>query len=198
MPRKPIDYSNTHFYRIVCKDLEITDCYVGHTTDFTKRKNKHKSVCSNEKDTNFNLPVYQFIRMNGGWKNWDMVLIETKQCESSLEAKRHERCFIEKLKASLNQIQPLKTEEERKEYKHNWHYQNRDRLCSEKKEKYQQDREEIIAKNRKYYQDNIEERRETRNRKCNCECGDIYTYANKKRHERSNKHQEYLKSLVID
>ena len=45
MPRKPIDYSKTISYKIVCNDLSITDCYVGHTTDFTKRKSHHKSDC---------------------------------------------------------------------------------------------------------------------------------------------------------
>ena len=127
-----------------------------------------------------------------------MVLIETKQCENALEAKRNERCFIEKLEASLNQKQPVRTEEEHKEYKHNWHYENRDRLCSEKKAKYQHDRDEIIAKNKTHYQNNIDELRKIQNRKCNCECGDIYTYANKRRHERSNKHQTYQHILKQD
>ena len=42
MPRKPIDYSNTHFYKIVCKDLGIKELYVGHTTNFKNRKLDHK------------------------------------------------------------------------------------------------------------------------------------------------------------
>ena len=35
-------------YKIVCNDLSITDCYVGHTTDFVKRKCNHKIICNNE------------------------------------------------------------------------------------------------------------------------------------------------------
>ena len=50
MPRKPIDYSNTYFYKIVCRDLNTKDCYVGHTTDFTKRKSQHKHACCKEND----------------------------------------------------------------------------------------------------------------------------------------------------
>ena len=76
MPRKDIDYSNTIIYRIVCKDTSITDCYVGHTTNFINRKNGHKTKCNNEKDKNYNLNVYQFIRDNGNWENWDMIEIE--------------------------------------------------------------------------------------------------------------------------
>ena len=32
MPRKVVDYSKTVIYKIVCKDLNITELYVGHTT----------------------------------------------------------------------------------------------------------------------------------------------------------------------
>ena len=32
MPRIAMDYNKTIMYRIVCNDLEIKDCYVGHTT----------------------------------------------------------------------------------------------------------------------------------------------------------------------
>ncbi len=49
MPKTKIDYSKTIIYRIVCKDLSITECYVGHTTNFTKRKCQHKNDCNNEK-----------------------------------------------------------------------------------------------------------------------------------------------------
>jgi hypothetical protein len=35
MPKKPIDYSKTHFYKIVCNDTNIKPCYVGHTTEET-------------------------------------------------------------------------------------------------------------------------------------------------------------------
>ena len=39
MPRNKLEYSNTHFYKIACKDLDIQDFYLGHTTDFRTRKN---------------------------------------------------------------------------------------------------------------------------------------------------------------
>ena len=108
MPRKPIDYSKTHFYKIVCKDTSITDCYVGHTTDFTKRKRQHKSCCLNENDSHYNVFLYDFIRKNGNWNNWDMVLIKTIKCENGLEARSIERKYYEELKASLNKDTPTK------------------------------------------------------------------------------------------
>jgi hypothetical protein len=36
MPCKPVDYSRTLMYKLVCNDLNITDVYTGHTTDFTE------------------------------------------------------------------------------------------------------------------------------------------------------------------
>ena len=45
MPRKEINYLNTIIYKFVCNDLNIKDTYVGHTTDFIKRKATHKSHC---------------------------------------------------------------------------------------------------------------------------------------------------------
>ena len=47
MPKNDIDYLKTIIYKIVCKDLNITDFYVGHTTNFIKRKATHKTACNN-------------------------------------------------------------------------------------------------------------------------------------------------------
>ena len=49
MPKTPMDYSKTIIYKIVCNDLSIKECYVGHTTDMTKRKCSHKYSCNNMK-----------------------------------------------------------------------------------------------------------------------------------------------------
>ena len=63
------------------------------------------------------MPAYQFIRENGGWDNWQMVLINTGNCEYSLEAKKRERENIENLNASLNRVRPFITTEEAREKK---------------------------------------------------------------------------------
>ena len=108
-----MDYSNTHFYKIVCKDLQIEKCYVGHTTNFTKRKNTHKYNCNNISNKNSNAYLYQFMRENGGFNNFEMVLLETLDCNSRLEALRKERQYIEELNATLNQIRPHATDDDR-------------------------------------------------------------------------------------
>ena len=44
MPKENIDYSNTIIYKIRCKDINVSDIYIGHTTNFVKRKNQHKTL----------------------------------------------------------------------------------------------------------------------------------------------------------
>jgi hypothetical protein len=48
MPKENIDYSKTIIYKIVCKDVNIKDCYVGSTTNFTNRKGQHKNIAIND------------------------------------------------------------------------------------------------------------------------------------------------------
>ena len=160
MPKHSIDYSNTHFYRIVCGDLKITECYVGHTTDFRVRKNAHKSQCSNTSSTCFNYPVYQFIRENGGWSNWDMVLIAKHSCEDKLVATMKERYYIEQFNASLNAVIPSRGVKERNILRKDEITKNNKQYYNIKKETFQANKrqyndqhiQEITEYNHKYYQ----------------------------------------------
>ena len=112
--RCKINFSTTHFYKIVCRDFNTFDIYVGHTTDFITRKNCHKQVCNNPSSKNDNLPFYKFIRDNQGWDNFDMILIETQCLNSSLEAIKIEMELIEELKPSLIKLIPFRTDEEKR------------------------------------------------------------------------------------
>jgi predicted GIY-YIG superfamily endonuclease len=67
MPKTPTDFSRCIIYKIVCFDTNITDCYVGHTTDFIRRKSQHKSRYNNPNNKEYNKKVYQFIRSHGDW-----------------------------------------------------------------------------------------------------------------------------------
>jgi hypothetical protein len=121
MPRTKINYSNTIIYKICCKNLNIIELYVGHTTDMRRRKNSHKSNCNNEKTKDYNLNVYQFIRNNGGWDNWDMIEIERFEAIDGNDARKKERYYIETLKATLNITIPTQTIKE-------WHEENKENI----------------------------------------------------------------------
>jgi hypothetical protein len=106
MPKNLIDYSNTIIYKICCKDKTVKELYVGHTTNFVKRKNMHKAACNNETNPQYNSLLYKKIRENGGWDNWEMIEIEICSCENSTEARIKEQYYYEELKAKLNSISP--------------------------------------------------------------------------------------------
>ena len=149
--------------------------YIGHTTDLRKRRNSHKQRCMMESCSQYNYKVYKFIRCHGGWGNWEVILIETRTCESSLDACKHERFLIETNKASLNGNIPTRSMSEwwndrpeekkvqRDEYKHNWYMDNKTRIQA------------------------------YRNGSVMCEhCGSTYTVANKSRHEKTQKHKQLV------
>ena len=103
MPRKPINYSKTVIYKIVCNDLNIKYCYVGSTTDFSDRKSSHKVRCTNPNNAKHNIYIYRFIRENGGWQNWSMIEVERyDKCIDNNDKLKRERYWMEKLNASLN------------------------------------------------------------------------------------------------
>ena len=204
MPRKPIDYSNTHFYKIVCKDMNINSLYVGHTTDFTARKYNHKKQCINPSDKFHNRFVYQTIRENGNWNNWDMVELETRFCESSLEARRIERDYIEQLNADLNVVKrPIVSLDERRQYKKEWESENKEHIQEQKRLYHLENREKFCEKVKKWRQENPDRRKEqakTYREKhkeklrqvIECPCGNSFSHNHKARHLKSQKHQEYL------
>ena len=171
------DYSNTIIYKIVCDDLNVKDCYVGHTINMTKRKCWHKSSCNNEKNKNHNLKIYQIIRQNGGWGNWSMLLIETFPCKDKHEARKRERELYEELDAKMNMVRPYRTHEEHKEYDIQY------------KKKYRQEHlAEIKEKSKLYNQEHKAEIKEKLKEKSKCEyCAKQITKRHMCRHHTSCK-----------
>jgi len=107
MPKIPMDYSNTIFYKIYCIDPSINELYIGHTTNFVQRKHAHKQGCNNVKSPNYKCKLYQVMRENNGWDNWKMDIIAFHECDNLLGAKIQEQKYYEEYKATLNSIEPL-------------------------------------------------------------------------------------------
>ena len=104
MPKISIDYSNTVFYKIYCKDINFHDVYIGHTTNFVQRKHSHKRACNKSSHNSYNLKVYKIIREHGGWDNWNMEIIGFKNCKDHSEACSVEQKYFDSYEASLNSI----------------------------------------------------------------------------------------------
>jgi len=106
MPKNKIDYSNTVIYKIFCKDENVKDLYIGHTTNFSQRKSSHKNACENTKNSIYDIKLYKTIRENGGWDNWIMQEIEILNLNNSTEARIKEAEYYEKYKATMNSVTP--------------------------------------------------------------------------------------------
>jgi hypothetical protein len=173
MPRKPIDYSNTIIYKLGCKDPSITDIYIGHTTNFTNRKQCHKQSCNTENTRKHNYYVYQFIRENGGWNNWEMIQIERINCVDDIEARTHERRHLELLGATLNKVLPTRTKKEYVEnnkesiqkLKQDWYIKNKEITLSRAKTRYTQNLEYIKEYNKTYHSNEANKERVKQQRK---------------------------------
>ena len=125
-------YQNGLIYKIVCNNPEIKDCYVGSCCNLRSRKACHKSDCNNKKNKRtYNLNVYQFIRDNGGWQNWNMIQIEPYPCNTKRELELRERHWFEQLEANLNGNIPSRTIKE-------WHQDNPEYM-----KKYEQQKKQI-------------------------------------------------------
>lgn len=172
-------------YKIYCKNKEITEEYYGHTCAFRARKFSHKTKCNNEKDPSYNLQIYQFIRLNGCWDNWEIVPIEELKNCSLVNAKIREQYHIDLNKSKMNKIKAYITEEQIKERdKKNakeYFLENHDTILEKSKEKYLENRDKISEKNKE---------------KMTCVCGSTFRICAKARHERSQFHCKFIQSAI--
>ena len=160
-------YDNTSFYKIVCNDTNISDCYVGHTSNFKLRQSQHKHSCNTETNNRYDTNIYKFIRANGGWSNWTMLLIEKINCESCLEACKRERMYIDTLHATLNVQVSSRTKQE-------WDTTNKLKTVETQKRYYN-----TIYKD-KFTVVSI------------CLCGGKVSMSSKSNHVKSRKHQNFI------
>ena len=138
-------------YKIICKDNSITDCYVGSTTDFRRRRKCHKNNVYNPKDKRYNLKVYKFIRENGGWDNWNMIKIEDCEVENKFKL---ERKYYDELKPTLNSKCPFVTNEQRKIKKSitskKYYLKNQDKLVKMGKKYYLKNKDKVVKRCKEY------------------------------------------------
>lgn len=206
-----MDYSNACIYKIVCKDTSITDCYVGSTIDFTKRTKQHKYYCTNKNNKIYNYKVYQFIRENGGWDNFDIVLVEKVKVNDSYQLKKQERKYIEQLNATLNINIPTRTQKEwyevnkdrilekKKDYHEvnkdklkEYYENNKDKILERKKERYENNKDKILKQQKGYQQANKEKISEKLKEKVNCPICNTFI-----RKDGLSRHQKSIKCLTI-
>ena len=220
MPKKPMNYSKTIMYKLVCKDLDIKEIYVGHTTDFKSRKRRHKQTVENSNDKDYNSKKSTFIREHGGWSGWSMIQIELYPCDNLQEAIARERYWYEELRATLNSNVPSRSTKE-------YYEDNKEHLCKYSKEYYELNKEQIIKQGKEYreahkqkaleqekkYRDEHKDKIQEKNKKYReqhkekiqankatqyeCECGSTIRKDSKVKHLKSVKHCQFLETNNI-
>jgi hypothetical protein len=169
------NYNNIVIYKIVCKDLSVTNVYVGSTTNFRQRKFEHKSRINNKSPEK----IYETIGENGGWDNWEMIEIEKYPCNDSNEARARERFHYEQLNANLNTYNPSMSNEERR--------------------KIDKNRNKNIERCHNWYETNKgaakEYAKEYRQLMFECPCGVTTQLSHKRDHEKTKKHLVKMETI---
>ena len=135
MVKKVSDFSRTEIYKLQCKDKNILETYIGYMTN-RNREACHKSSCNKETSPDYNDYKYKFIRENGGWDNWELIIIEKYPCNNLIEAREREQYYISKNENSLNVSKSVRTKEQKILYEKNWHETNKEEQSKKYKDKY--------------------------------------------------------------
>ena len=203
MPKININYENTVIYKIVCKDITNTSVYIGHTTNFIKRKTQHKDCCRYEfKSKKNNIKIYETINNNGGWDNWDMLEIEKFPCLDGNEARARERYWYKLHESKLNTQAPnrtrqeykLENKEKLKQANHEYFLKHKTEIYIKRKEKRKPHKDKINEKSKEYREKHKDDINEKKRQKITCICGVSCSKSGKSKHEKTKKHLDFIES----
>jgi hypothetical protein len=176
-------FCDTFFYDNGCKSI-----YIGSTKEFDKRKNFHKRCCNNSNYKFSNYKLYNVIKENGGWNNWNMIELEYVEYNNKKAINILEQKYIQLFNSDLNTQNAYVSIEDKKKYKNNWYKQLLEKTPNFNKIKYKKE----LEKNPNHIKEQYEKYKEKNLQKyiCNCDIG--YTFNHKKRHEKSKHHCKWL------
>ena len=210
---KMVNYNNSKIYKIepTCEHDE-GDIYVGSTTKtlLSQRMTAHRGDYSKWKKEKRHFTTSFLIFDKYGLENCNIILIENvENCNSKNDLHAREAHHIKTLKC-VNKVIPNRTTkeylEDTKYYEHNkehcqqWrkqHYEKNKEQMTQKNKQYQEKNKEKIKQQRKEHREtNKQIIKEKKLKQCVCSCGSTYSHCSKARHERSNKHQTFLKNNI--
>lgn len=173
---------NYVMYKIIPKNTDLNYCYIGHTNNFVFRKRQHMLPCVDITHTKSHLKLYETIRQNGGWDEWEMVEIEKFIGKTKLQARIREQELMTIHNANLNMLNAYITEDERKTTKNaitqKYREENKE-LLKEQTKKYKEEHKEIITEQMKKYREENKDK--------------IYEKTKEYRENNKEKHQEWQK-----
>ena len=209
------DYKKSKVYKLV---NNLNDhFYIGSTVQpLHKRMGEHRSKHNKCMSKNIGVDL----------KECKIILVEAFECENRQELLQKEREYFDKYKVEglnlVNRYRPIVTKEEekeqdkqykidnkdkikeqdkqyridnkdkRKQYTKQYNIDNKDKL-NEREKQYRIDNKDKIKERKKQYKiDNKEKIKE----KYTCECGSTIRKFGKQRHNKSQKHLDYLKTII--
>ena len=173
MCKYSIKYEDTVIYKLCSKDPAVAQVYIGSTTNLGARRGQHKRACVNPNNKSHNDPKYEFIRANGGWAAWEVVLVEAWPCSNFEEQRQRERHWFDIHADKLNAIRPYRSIDEaaeldkaraaayyecnkdaRKAYAAEYRGGNKDAIKARAAAHYECNKDSINARNAAYYECN--------------------------------------------
>jgi len=197
-----IDYLKTVIYKIEHNENKEL-LYVGHTTQYTRRKAYHKSQVDQS-----DRKIYKMIRENGGWDSFEMNPIIEYPCENKVQACIQEEQSRVELRANMNSIGCIYSKENLLKSSRMYKFNHKEEVNSKNRNYYQEHKEERKAYResikeeqkeykKKWYAENKAKINELRYQKYKCECGCEISKTNKSQHERMKVHKAYIDSLNL-
>ena len=115
---------NMFIYQITCNN----EVYIGSTNNFKNRLRQHKYCCTKINNCHYELPLYKYIRNNGGFESIKIEILKIINTKNLEEQKKEEQIFIEKIKPTLNTHRSYQDIKDKKIYD-NVRYENEKVLC---------------------------------------------------------------------
>ena len=188
-------YQHGKIYKIV--DVGYKKCYIGSTCEslsqrMARHRQKYKSYLKGRAENTRSF----FLFDEFGVDNCKIELIENFCCNSKMELLKQEGQHIR----NNERVNKLIAGRSNAEYRKIYENENREQIRLKNQEWYKKNKEyrrnyrkEYNANNRNKAHEHYESKKTQLLEKKICECGKTYTYQHKKRHEQSQKHQNYLK-----
>lgn len=187
------DYNKGKIYKVHCN--ETGEDYYGSTTHtLEKRISLHKSRLKTER--------YCKSRQIIVRGNFEMVLVEDFPCLTKKELNVRERYYIDNF-PNINHVVPTRTvkeyqehhKEKYKAYNQQWdkeHRQERNVYSQELYKNNEDYKQKAKERATKYYEEKKEKVLERLMARYVCDCGAEGLVANKSRHEKSKRHQDFI------
>jgi hypothetical protein len=160
---------------IYCNNKNIKECYVGGTNNLEQRMRNHKKSCNNLNNKEYNKPLYQFIRANGGFNNWSVNILEHYPCNNKQELLEREDHWILQFSNLLNCCRAKRSQKQYKidnkdkikqynidnadkikQYKQQYRIDNADKIKQQQHQYYIDNKDKIKQYNQHYRKNNAD------------------------------------------